>query len=182
MQNYFLSYIKKIYTIQSSLDLLKIEKLKKLILKTSKTGGRVILFGNGGSSATASHVAVDLTKNAGIQSITFNEYDLITCFSNDYGYENWISKCINFYGNKNDLIIFLSCSGNSLNLVKACYLAKKLKIKTVCLTGFKKNNKLNSIKNNLNIWINSQSYNQVEIIHFVILLSIIDKIIKEKKK
>jgi D-sedoheptulose 7-phosphate isomerase len=180
MQNYFLDYINKLASIQSSVEEFKIKKLEKLILETSKKGGRVVLFGNGGSSATASHVAVDLTKNAGIQSITFNEYDLITCFSNDYGFENWVSKCISFHCNKKDLIIFLSCSGNSMNLVKGCRNAKKLKIKTVCLTGFNKKNKLNSIKNNLNIWVNSESYNQVEIAHFVVLLFIVDKIIKKK--
>lgn len=179
MENFYLAYIDNLYSIQSSIEEFKIKKLEKLILETSKKGGRIVFFGNGGSSATASHVAVDLTKNAGIQSITFNEYDLITCFSNDYGYENWVSKCIDFYCNKKDLIIFLSCSGNSLNLVKGCNNAKKLKIKTVCLTGFDKKNKLNSIKNNLNIWVNSKSYNQVEIAHFVLLLFIVDKIIKK---
>ena len=59
-------------------DLIKIsEKFKK----TSKKGGKIILLGNGGSAATSSHVSVDLTKNAKIRSINFNEADLITCFS-----------------------------------------------------------------------------------------------------
>ena len=51
-----------------------------------------MIFGNGGSAAIASHVSVDLTKNANIRSVNFNESDLITCFSNDYGYEKWIEN------------------------------------------------------------------------------------------
>ena len=55
-------------------------------------GKKVIIAGNGGSAAMASHVAVDFTKAAGIRAINFNEADLITCFSNDYGYEHWVAQ------------------------------------------------------------------------------------------
>ena len=79
--------------------------------------GKIIICGNGGSSATASHVAVDLTKNARIRTINFNEYDLITCFSNDFGYQNWIKESLEYYADKDDLVILIGCSGNSKNLV-----------------------------------------------------------------
>ena len=74
--------------------------LKDLILKTKKNNGKVIIFGNGGSASTSNHVSVDLTKNANIRAINFNEADLITCLSNDYGYENWIKKAVEFYLDK----------------------------------------------------------------------------------
>ena len=83
-------------------------QVKNIFLKTSKKKGKVLIFGNGGSSAIASHVSVDLTKNAKIRSVNFNEADLITCFSNDYGYERWIEKAIDFYADRNDSVVLIS--------------------------------------------------------------------------
>ena len=71
--------------------------MKKLLLKTRDSGNKVLIVGNGGSAAMASHVSVDLTKQAGIRTVNFNEADLITCFANDYGYENWVTKAIEFW-------------------------------------------------------------------------------------
>ena len=109
-------------------DAKKIINIKDIFLKTKKNN-KVIICGNGGSAATASHVAVDLSKNANIRAINFNEADLITCLSNDYGYENWMSAAINLYADKNDVVVLLSCSGKSPNIVNAAKLAKKKKIK-----------------------------------------------------
>ena len=74
-------------------------KIKTIWEDAHNNGNKGIFAGNGGSAATASHCAVDLTKNAGIRAINFNEADLITCFANDYGYEDWLAKAIQFYGN-----------------------------------------------------------------------------------
>ena len=71
----------------------KLIKLKNYLVRTHHNNKKVIISGNGGSAAIASHVAVDLTKQGGIRTINFNEPDLITCFANDYGYEHWLSKC-----------------------------------------------------------------------------------------
>ena len=73
----------------------------------------------------ASHVSVDLTKQCGIRAINFNEADLITCFGNDYGYENWMKEAIKKYYDKGDLIILISSSGNSKNHVVAGNYCKK---------------------------------------------------------
>ena len=78
MKNFYENYFDKISKTFSELDLLKLKKISDLFLKVKKTNKKIIICGNGGSSATASHVAVDLTKNANIRSMTFNEYDLIT--------------------------------------------------------------------------------------------------------
>ena len=156
-------------------------KVKNALVKASDNGKKVIIVGNGGSAAIASHICVDLTKNAGIRSINFNESDLITCFANDYGYENWIDQAVKFYARKNDTLILVSVSGNSPNVVKAAKNAKKHGIKyVITLTGSKnKNNKLKK-SGNINIWINSKSYNMVENCHQFILLLLVDAIIKEK--
>ncbi len=69
-----------------------------LIIDTIKRNnkGKVIIAGNGGSAAIASHLSIDLTKAANIRSVNFNESSLITCFANDYGYDKWLEKAIGF--------------------------------------------------------------------------------------
>ena len=68
----------------------QLRELCQVFVDVREKGRKVILVGNGGSAAIASHVAVDLTKAARVRAINFNEADLITCFGNDYGYENWM--------------------------------------------------------------------------------------------
>jgi D-sedoheptulose 7-phosphate isomerase len=154
----------------------KIIILKNIILETKKKKGRVILIGNGGSAAIASHVSVDLNKVVGIKSINFNEYDLITCLSNDYGYENWVSKALEYHIENNDLIIIISSSGNSQNLVNAAKFVRRKKNKLVTLTGFSKTNKLNKYSS-LSLWIDSKSYNIIENAHQLWLTLVCDMII-----
>ena len=67
-----------------------------------------MIAGNGGSSSIASHVSVDFTKQGKIRTVNFNEYDLITCFANDFGYEKWLSKAIEFYADEEDHLILIS--------------------------------------------------------------------------
>ena len=179
MKNFFNNYLNDIKSNLDKFDIIKIIQLKKLILETSRKNKKVIICGNGGSSATASHATIDLTKNAKIRAINFNEYDLITCFSNDFGYEKWVQKSLEYYADKNDLLILISCSGNSKNLVNANKKAISMGLRTATLTGCNKSNKLNKFKNEVNIWINSKSYNYIEIIHHIILLMIADSIIDD---
>uniref|UniRef100_UPI00094CEFF4 SIS domain-containing protein n=1 Tax=Pelagibacter ubique TaxID=198252 RepID=UPI00094CEFF4 len=147
------------------------KKLKKI-----KKGNKVIIIGNGGSSALASHVSVDLTKNAKVRAINFNESDLLTCFSNDYGYEKVFEKALDFYADKGDIVIIISSSGKSKNLINAAKFAKKKKLFLITLTGFSKNNPLSKL-GNINLWVNSKAYNIIETIHQIYLLSVVDDII-----
>ena len=155
-------------------------QVKNIFFKTSKKKGKVLIFGNSGSSAIASHVSVDLTKNAKIRSVNFNEADLITCFSNDYGYERWIEKAIDFYADKNDSVVLISSSGKSKNMINACKAAKRKKIKIISFTGHTKNNPLSRVSD-LNLWINSKAYNFVENTHQIWLLTICDLIIGKRE-
>ena len=135
------TYIKKIIK-EISFDkeiIKKILSIKKLLLECKKKNKKVIIFGNGGSSAIASHFSVDLTKNSGIKCVNFNEYDLITCFSNDFGYENWIFKAVEYYGDKGDLLILISSSGMSKNIINGCKIARKKKNENCYFIGFSKN-------------------------------------------
>jgi D-sedoheptulose 7-phosphate isomerase len=180
MKNFFKKRHSEIIKHFNEIGVNKLYQFKDLIIKTKKLGGKVIICGNGGSSATASHFSVDLSLNAKIKSINFNESDMITCFANDFGYKNWLKKALEIYSDPKDLLILLSCSGNSMNLVNANLFAKKSGLKVVTLTGCKKKNKLNNSRNDLNIWINSSKYNVIEIIHHAILLNLIDSIIEDK--
>ena len=170
------NYKIKLKYLIDSIDIKFVDSLVKKIKIVNKKKGKIFIVGNGGSISTANHISVDLTKNAKIKTIQPFNSNLITCFSNDYGYENWISKTIEYFLNSKDLVIFLSVSGNSKNLLYAAKKCVKKKINMVALTGHTKKNKLNKIVKN-NFWVNSKSYNQVEIIHFIILCLVVDKIV-----
>jgi D-sedoheptulose 7-phosphate isomerase len=150
--------------------------LKNQILKIKNNKKKIIVAGNGGSAAISSHFSVDLTKNAKIRSINFNEADLITCFSNDYGYQKVFSKSLEFYADKGDIVIIISSSGKSKNLIEAAKFCKKNKIQLFTFTGFSKSNPLRKM-GSINLWVNSRAYNIVENIHQIWLLSIVDRII-----
>ena len=170
--DYFNLYRKFDYNDQ--LD--KLIELKELWEKANSTNKKVIFCGNGGSAAMASHCAVDLTKNAGVKAINFNEADLITCFANDFGYEHWISNALKFYAEEGDILVLISSSGKSQNVINAAEYAKKNGIKIVTFSGFDNDNPLKSL-GELNFWVDSHAYNIVEMTHHIWLLAIVDMII-----
>ena len=109
-----------------------------------ETGGKVILIGNGGSAAICSHLAVDFTKSAGIRAISFSDPSLQTCFSNDYGYESAYAEMVDAYGDAGDVLIAISSSGSSANIVNATQKASALGISLITLSGFGDGNPLRS--------------------------------------
>jgi len=175
LNNYLKTYDSLIHNPSSIDDLLKI---KLLFQNTSEKGGKVILAGNGGSAAMASHVAVDITKNAGIRAVTFNEYDLITTLANDYGYKNWIAKAIEFYHNPKDVIILISASGQSLNVINAAIKSKEFELPVITFSGMSPHNPLRK-HGNINLWVDSKIYNIVEMTHHIWLLAIVDMFISK---
>ena len=159
----------------------KIISTKNILVQAKKINAKIMIFGNGGSAAIASHVSVDLTKAANIRSVNFNEADLITCFSNDYGYERWIEKAVEFYADNRDVLILISSSGKSKNMINACKAAKEKKMsKIITFTGHDKNNPLSKL-GDVNFWINSKAYNFVENTHQIWLLTVVDLIIGKRE-
>ena len=159
----------------------KIINTRDILVQTKKNNAKIMIFGNGGSAAIASHISVDLTKSAKIRSVNFNEADLITCFSNDYGYEKWVEKAIDFYADSSDALILISSSGKSQNMINACTAARNKKMsKIITFTGHDKNNPLSKL-GDINFWINSKAYNFVENTHQVWLLTIVDLIIGKRE-
>ena len=157
----------------------KIEKLYQLILKIKKNNKKIIIVGNGGSAAIASHFSVDVTKNGGVRCINFNESDLLTCFANDYGYENWVKQALKFYCDNGDLVILISASGNSKNMINAAKYLKQRNNKLITFTGFNGKNLLSKY-GHINLKVNSNKYNFIENTHQYWLLSIVDILSKFK--
>ncbi len=151
--------------------------VKEALVRASKNGRKSIVVGNGGSASIASHVAVDLTKNAKTQCIDFNEADLITCFANDYGYEHWVEKAVGFYGNEGDILVAISSSGCSDNILKGCQEARRKNFsKIITLSGMSSDNPLRKL-GDINLWVDSRAYNHIESIHQFWLLCVVDMII-----
>ena len=174
--HFFHDYFETVATKLSDIDTESLEQAAALVRRAHGSGSKVILVGNGGSAAMASHVAVDLTKAAGIRAINFNEADLLTCFANDYGYEHWVAKALEFYADSGDLAIMISSSGASQNMVNGAEQAGAMGLTVVSLSGFSPDNPLRQL-GDLNLWVASDSYNIVEMTHHVWLLAIVDYLI-----
>jgi len=165
-EDFFLKSIRNI-------DKKKIYKFGQILLSIKKKKKKILIFGNGAGQSISNHFAVDLTKNSNIKCLSFNEGNHITCYANDYGFVNWILKTINKFYEKGDLVILISSSGESKNILNAAKFCKKNEIKFITFSGFKKNNKLSNY-GQINFWVNSLSYNIVEVTHLYILLVAVD--------
>ena len=179
MTKFFDEYFATISKSLKSVDTIYLDRCVNLVEECVKKNGKIIIAGNGGSAAIASHVSVDFTKAAGIRAINFNEADLLTCFSNDFGYENWLSKAIEFYGDKNDLVFLISSSGKSRNIINAVNQCNSMGLNLVTLTGFEEDNPVRS-GGKINLWVDSQDYNCVEMTHNIWLLSLVDNLISKQ--
>ena len=175
-KQFFIDYFKHIELGLESVNYQDLINVANKVKSISETGNKLIIAGNGGSAAMASHVCVDFTKVAGIRAINFNEADLLTCLSNDYGYERVFEKAIDFYADEGDLVILISSSGSSKNVVNAAKKAKRLKLGVITFTGFNDDNPL-SQNGDINLWVNSKAYNIVEMTHHIWLLAIVDFIV-----
>mgnify|MGYP001641448574 FL=1 len=131
-----LATIKATFTLEAD-----IKKACETAVATLKAGGKILLCGNGGSAADAQHIAAELTGRyktergalAGIALTT--DTSALTAIGNDYGYEFVFSRQLEALGREGDLLIAISTSGNSGNVVKALELARKIGIKTIGLSG-----------------------------------------------
>jgi|TARA_B100002003_G_scaffold86535_1_gene80998 D-sedoheptulose 7-phosphate isomerase len=170
---FFSNYTDSISELLKNVDTNLINASVNLITNTKKNKNKIYIVGNGGSSSIASHVSVDFTKVAKINCSTFNNANLITCFANDYKYENWVVEAIKAYSLVQDLFILISSSGTSKNIVNAAQYCKQKKMNLITLSGFKKNNPLSQC-GNINFHVESEEYNFIEMTHHIILLSIVD--------
>lgn len=154
----------------------KLELVGKILESQRETGGRLLIFGNGAASSIAGHAALDFTKQGKLRSLCFHDPALLTAFANDFGYENAYAEIISHYYEATDIVIFVSVSGESPNIIQGLKRAKDLGLRTIGFSGKNQDNSLNSSADHV-FWVKSHAYNIVENVHSIWLLSLCDYII-----
>jgi len=186
IENYHKKFINLIDSIEftdnqgTQLDTFEgIETICDIVKRQSDMAGKIISIGNGGSSVIASHMAIDFWKNAQIPAIAFNDGALLTCISNDFGYECVFQKPIEFFAKADDVLFAISSSGKSENILRGVQAAQSQGCTVITLSGFDADNPLRSM-GNWNFYVPSHEYGCVEVIHQYICHYILDIIIHEK--
>lgn len=152
-----------------------IELLINMFTSHKMKGTQLFFIGNGGSSAIASHMTADFMKNGGMNTYSLYDNAVTTCMGNDYGYEYIFSKPLEFLGKEGDLLVAISSSGNSRNIINAIEAAKIRKLAVVTFTGFDADNGVKQM-GDMNVYVPCKEYGIVESIHNLILQQIVDMI------
>lgn len=140
---------------------------------TRDGGGRVLLIGNGGSASIASHLAVDMWKNGGLEALAFNDPSLLTCVSNDCGFENAFAEPLRRFARVGDTLVAVSSSGRSPNILRGVAAARERGCAVMGFSGFDADNPLRAL-GDLNFHFASHTYGLVEAGHLALLHGILD--------
>jgi len=148
--------------------------LSQKLNETKNKNATIYLIGNGGSNAIISHASVDFLNTCKIKAVPLTNGSQLTCFANDFGYEQVFVKPLETLISKEDILIAVSSSGFSKNIINGVEVAKNIGAFIVTLSGFKSDNALKQI-GDINFWLNSNHYGMVEIGHSLILHYISDR-------
>lgn len=154
-----------------------VEAACHLIMTQSNGGKKLMFIGNGASASIASHMSTDFWKNGGIRATVFNDSSLLTCIGNDYGYRHIFEKPVEMFADGGDVLIAISSSGKSENILRGVDMARDKGCKVITLSGFDKDNPLSKL-GDINFYVPAKEYGPVEILHTAICHSILDIIIK----
>lgn len=138
---------------------------------------QLFFIGNGGSSAIASHMTADFMKNGGMNTYSLYDNAVTTCMGNDYGYEYIFSRPMEFLVREGDLLVAISSSGNSANIINATKTARLKGATVITFTGFESNNKAKKM-GDVNVYVPCKKYGIVESIHNLILQQVVDLIME----
>jgi phosphoheptose isomerase len=185
-KKFFIEYINNANQALNSIDLVKLDYIYRILKKTISNNKQIFVAGNGGSASVANHLLCDFNK--GIKKSSNNKLipkvislsnsiETITAISNDLNYEDIFSFQVENYARPGDCLLALSCSGTSKNIIKVIKRAKKLKIKSIFITGFAKKNYQSKTITHLNI--NCQNYGITEDI-FASIMHMISQFIRYK--
>lgn len=156
------------------------EGLQSAVSRIASVRNRKLMFiGNGASAAIASHMATDFWKNAGVPAVAFNDSSLLTAIGNDLGYRHVFEKPIQFFGQRDDILIAISSSGQSENILRAVSAAQELGVYIIALSGFKEENPLRGM-GHLNFYVPSMSYGLVEVVHHAICHFVVNRLCTRK--
>lgn len=139
------------------------------------TAKKILLIGNGGSAAIASHEALDFWNAGGIRAMAFNDPVQLTCMSNDFGYEQVFVKPIEMFAEAGDILIAVSSSGCSPNILKGVEAARGKGCLVFTFSGFAGENPLRLL-GDLNFYLPSKSYGHVEVAHLALIHSLADSL------
>jgi D-sedoheptulose 7-phosphate isomerase len=141
--------------------------------RTQREKTRVFFIGNGGSAGICSHMATDWMRNGGFSALALNDGAALTCLGNDLGFEQVFAKQIQMHGRAGDLLIAISSSGNSPNILLGVEAARAAGMHVVTLSGFSPGNKLRRL-GDVNFYVPSDRYGFVEITHLALCHAILD--------
>lgn len=154
-----------------------IKKLVEFFTEIKQNGKYVFFIGNGGSAAIAGHMTADFMKNGGMKTYSLYDNSVTTCMGNDYGYEFVFSRPLDMLMNSGDLLVAISSSGNSENIVNAVKTARKKGGKVITFSGFKEDNRIKGM-GDINLYVPMEHYGIVESIHNLILQHVVDAIME----
>ena len=153
------------------------KQLVEVFTTVKQAGKQVFFIGNGGSAAIASHMTADFMKNGGMKTYSLYDNSVTTCMGNDYGYEYIFSRPLEFLADEDDLLIAISSSGNSKNIINAIQVAKKKGCRVITFSGFLKDNAIR-VLGDYNLHVPVSHYGMVESIYNLILQQIVDMILE----
>jgi D-sedoheptulose 7-phosphate isomerase len=153
-----------------------IDAAVSMILDQQKAGGRVYFIGNGASAAISSHQSADFTKAGRVPAHCFNDPALLTCMGNDYGYKHVFEKPVELFMGAADILVAISSSGKSENILRAVRMAKHKSSRVITLSGFEAVNPLRAL-GDLNFYVPSREYGHCEVAHHSICHCILDTLI-----
>jgi len=149
--------------------------VRKAAHEAHDAGNKIIFIGNGGSAGIASHLAIDFSKNGGLRALAFNDPSALTCLGNDLGYENVFAKQLEFHARPGDVLVAISSSGRSPNILGAVKMARQRDCKVVTYSGFSENNELRRT-GDVNFYVRGQDmeYGFVEVAHLALCHAVLD--------
>jgi D-sedoheptulose 7-phosphate isomerase len=158
-----------------------VEAVGELMLRQSASGHKLLFIGNGASAGIASHMAADFLKNGGMRTVSFNDGALLTCIGNDYGYRHVFEEPIRVQADPGDILVAISSSGQSENILRGVEAARKKGCAVVTLSGFDQANPLSSL-GDFNFYVPSSKYGPVEIAHQFVIHCILDAILDHQAR
>lgn len=184
MANAFADYLRSFTTVLNSTEATDgaaqaitvdaaIARVHQAMRKLAGTPNKVMFVGNGGSAGISGHMAIDFAKNGGVRSVTFNDASSLTCLGNDLGYDQVFAKQVEMQGLPGDILIAISSSGESKNILEAVSQAKAMGCECITLSGFAPGNRLRGA-GATNFYVGSGVYGFVETAHQAILHAILD--------
>lgn len=150
-----------------------IEQIGVAMRQAHGRGNRLFFVGNGGSAGICSHMATDYSKNGGIRALALNDGAILTCLGNDFGYEHVFSKQLEWHATAGDVVVAISSSGRSPNILNAAKAARERRCMVVSLSGFKPDNPLRLL-GDYNLYVDNMEYGFVELSHLALLHAVLD--------